>query len=204
MNKSSRKNKQKRTSNAGTVWTESEKLTTFIWNRATTAASGIYTNYLIPNSVNNPLGPVAAIQPARYDQFIAMYNKYLVTDTAVKVTLNSVNIPTYPFVVAFYPIMGAYTAPATFQAAASLPGAVVRNWAPGSNSVVVRLAGKTSKMLGRPHNADDYGTLGGNPVTPMYFGIFIQLATALAVDITLLIEMDQVTKFSQRKTVIDV
>lgn len=192
----------------GVVWSETELLSTRLFNNASTVlATGVYTTDLFPNSAFNPLGSLSAVQPARYDQFDAMYRKCVVKKAKYHLTfaMASSAATNLAFVVAVYPIVSAAApaAPATYQAAASIPGAKVTEWSPGSKSVSLDFDMDIANVLGHPLTSDTYG-LGASPVTQVRLGVFIQASNGGTVhQITWVIDALQWTTFSERKFVVD-
>jgi len=187
----------------GVVWQESDVLTTKLFNNASTAVTGIYTTDLLLNSAFNPLGSLSAVQPARYDQLDAMYRKMLVKRVRARLTFCG-STATVPVVFTAYPVVaaGALAAPATFQAASSIPGAKSVEWVPGSPAKVLEFDIDVATMLGHPLTTDTYG-LGASPATQIRLGVFMQNSVAEAKIMTWMVETWQDTTCSERKYVVD-
>lgn len=190
----------------GVVWKETEVLGTRLYNNAVTAAgTGVFTTDLIVNSAFNPLGSLSAVQPARYDQFDAMYRKSLVTRAKYRLTFAGANTSaTYSFVAAVYPyfVTGSPVTPATFQAAASIPGAKTIEWVPGSKSVVLEFDMDIANVLGHPLTDGCYG-VGASPSILLRLGVYMQTAAAATQTIMWSIDAQQQTVFCERKYVVD-
>ena len=97
--------------------------TVIFYNATTGAANGVWTGTLKTGSCFDPTGSLSSIQPAEFDQWSALFGRYVVTGGSVKVTVipkvNPISVsPYYSFVACMYPDISA-TPKADYQAAAS-------------------------------------------------------------------------------------
>jgi len=185
------------------------------------AATGIFTGFLKPGSCFDPCGDQAAIQPALFDQFAAIYELYLVNKARVKMTITGAYGATaVTWVCAAYPSVDS-TALATYQGAATQPYAKTIS---GSFQNLLSVVGatqigvgsepkhiqhdmKTDAVVGSKTDSYDSGALvTADPTTKQYmvYPFFLQ-ANAAAANIAWVIEVDiwQWVTFSQRKNVVD-
>lgn len=187
-------------------------LKTEFYANVTTAASGVWTGYLKPGSAFDPTGDVAAIQPALFDQWAAIYGRYVVEKAFVKIEFArqlSVSSDNLPYLAAAYPSTSS-TALATYQGAASQPFSKSCMFTPSdttsTNVFVFKL--DHAKVLGRKGQvtAEDNGALtSSDPTTGefMVLPIFIQSASASTTTVTIRVVMYQTVHFDRRINVVD-
>ena len=194
--------------------------TSFFANVTATGATGIFTGFLKPGSAFDPTGDIAAVQPALFDQFAAIYQRYKVNNCTVKMTITGAKaggISAFSWVCAAYPSVDS-TALTTYQGAATQPlaktisGGFQDIGSTGSN-IGVGAAPKhiTHKLyhdaiVGSKSDAYDSGALvTADPTANQYmvYPFFIQSNTTSACTYVLEIDMWQNVTFSQRKNVVD-
>jgi len=187
-------------------------VTSFFANVTPVAGTGVFTGYLKPGSCFDPTGDIAAIQPAAYDQWAALYGRYLVEKCKVVIEYSRQTVTAaqqFAFVAAAYPSISA-TALATYQGAASQPFAKTLlcgvNDNTTSNTMIFNLDHK--KVLGQKEglsSIDNGGVVGADPPANqfMQLPIFIQNANVGADPVTLKITMIQTVFFDRRIQVVD-
>lgn len=187
-------------------------LKTEFYANLATASSGIWTGYLKPGSAFDPTGDIAAIQPALYDQWAAMYGRYVVEKAFVKIEFAkslSVSSENQPYLVAAYPSTSS-TALATFQGAASQPFGKSLMFTPSdttsTNCFVFKL--DHAKVLGRKGavTAEDNGALTSSDPNPgefMVLPIFLQSASPSTAGVTARFVIYQTVHFDRRINVVD-
>ena len=85
--------------------------TVIFYNATTVAANGVWTGTLKTGSCFDPTGSLSSIQPAEFDQWSALFGRYVVTGGSVKVTVipkvnpiaGAGSYPYYSFVACMYP-----------------------------------------------------------------------------------------------------
>jgi len=182
------------------------QLKTIIFYNYTTAASGIFTGTLKTGSCFDPSGTFSAIQPAEYDQWSALFGRYVVLGGSVKVTAMTSNGS--PQVIAMYPDISS-TVKATYQEAASQDWSktgIMAGNVGGPQKVVLFQKFSHAALLGKkgPVTSEDNGAdVTSDPDANQFINhqIFIQNAQASAVSGTLLIEINQDVYFDRRITV---
>lgn len=187
--------------------------TEFFANVTPSATTGVFTGYLKPGSCFDPCGDIAAIQPALYDQWSAIYGRYVVEKATVKIEFVRQSVAASPsdcaFVAAAYPSITS-TALSTYQGAASQPFAKSvlcgTNDNSSSNSLFFSL--DHAKVLGRKGSvtAEDNGAVpGADPAVGefMVLPIFIQNSQNSALSVTMRITMYQTVHFDRRVNLVD-
>lgn len=183
-------------------------LKTIIWNKFSTAASGIGTFGLKTGSCFDPTGGLSGIQPAEFDQLKALFGRYVVTGGSVKVTIQpNVTGAGINFVAAMYPDI-TDTAKSTFQDAASQDWSIAKTSGSGTNAIVMYQKFSHAALLGKkgPVTSEDNGALvTADPATGqfIYHNVFIQSQAAQAADFTVLVEIIQDVYFDRKITVVD-
>lgn len=181
------------------------QLKTIIWNKFTTAATGVGTFGLKTGSCFDPTGGLSAIQPAEFDQLKALFGRYVVNGGSVKVTIQtSVNVP---FVAAMYPDI-TDAAKATFQDAASQDWSIAKSGGLGTNAVVMYQKFSHAALLGKkgPVTSEDNGALvTADPAVGqfIYHNVFLQSQAISVQDFTVLVEIIQDVYFDRKITVVD-
>lgn len=186
--------------------------TSFFANATAAVGTGIWTGFLKPGSAFDPCGDLAAIQPATYDQFAAVYGRYKVNSCTVSVRIMGTS-GGYAFHAATYPSVDS-TAMATYQGAASQPWAktavggfqISGGTGIGANFVTLKHQLKHDAVVGSRSDAYDSGALVTADPTALQFmvlPIFVQSADAGARQFVLHVDMWQNVTFSQRKPVVD-
>lgn len=188
--------------------------TSFFANVTGTAGTGVFTGFLKPGSCFDPCGDLAAIQPQMFDQFAAMYSRYLVNSCVVRMKITG-SLGTTVWVAAAYPSVDS-TALSTYQAAASQQYAKTTSGAFQGLQASTSLAGAEGKYLS--FNLDHNKIVGaksdtwdiGAPVTAdpttgqfMVLPIFLQGNASGAHTWVLEIDMWQNVTFSQKKNTVD-
>lgn len=182
------------------------QLKTIIFYNYTTAASGVFTGFLKTGSCYDPTGSFSTIQPAEFDQWSALFGRYVVLGGYVKVS--AMTSAGSPQVIAMYPDIS-QTPKGTYQEAASQDwskSGIMAGNVGGPDKVVLYQKFSHAALLGRkgPVSSDDNGgAVSGDPPANNYINhqIFIQNALASAVTGTLVIEIVQDVYFDQRITV---
>lgn len=192
--------------------------TSFFYNATAAAGTGVFTGYLRPGSCFDPTGDLSTIQPQMFDQFAAQYNRYLVNDAIVKITVTGAVSSTgsYAWVMAAYPAVDS-TALATYQAAASqqfaktisggfqlLGGAT--SYGAGTEPKHMTFHLKQPAIVGYRGDAVDSGALvTSDPpaLQHMVLPLFLQSNAAGASTWVLEIDIWQNVTFSQKKNVTD-
>lgn len=187
--------------------------TEFFANLAPAAGTGVFTGFLKPGSAFDPAGDIAAMQPATYDQWASVYNRYVVEKAWVKIEFGRTFLETAAsnptFVAAAYPSVssGALT---TYQGAASQPFSKsvmgTTSDTTSTNCMVFKL--DHAKVLGRKGavSAEDNGALTtGDPPAGefMVLPIFVQNVSNVANNITIRVVMYQTIWFDRRLNVVD-
>lgn len=184
-------------------------LKTEFFANVVTAASGIFTGYLKPGSGFDPTGDIAAIQPALWDQWAAVYNRYVVEKATVKIEFGYASNTGGAFVAAAYPSVssGALT---QYQGAASQPfsKSLLFTGADNTSSNTMTFKLDHAKVLGRKGmvTAEDNGALiSADPTTGQYMvlPIFIQYNQASSVSAIIRVVMYQTVFFDRRLNVVD-
>ena len=191
-------------------------LRTSFFTNVTPAVSGIFTGFLKTGSVFDPSGDLAAVQPQMFDQWAAIYNRYKVNDTFVRIKVTGAhgggaNV----WVGCIYPSVDS-TALATYQAAASQQYAKTTSGGFQVNSGVgIGTEGKYLSIKFREdsvtgvRNADTYdggAAVTADPTSGNYFVVPIFLQTnyaTAAAGWVLEIDIWQNVTFSNKKNVID-
>jgi len=181
-----------------------------IFYNATAAATGVWTGTLKTGSCFDPTGSLSAIQPAEFDQWSALFGRYVVTGGTVKVTvLPKVTLAgsnlTANFVACMYPDIDA-TPKADYQAAASQDWSVKGIGGQGMRPVVLYQKFSHAALLGKkgPVTSEDNGALVTADPTANQFinhNLFIQAARANLYEYTVHVEIIQDVYFDRRVTV---
>ena len=175
-------------------------LKTEFYANITSAASGIFTGFLNPGSCFDPCGDIAAIQPSMFDQFAALYARYLVTGAEVDIECtgiqtgasavtagNGFNMAIYPSTVS--------TALATYQGAASQSYSKSTMWIAGGPTKKLSLKMNTQQVVGSrlPVIAEDCGALvgaspasGQNIIVPIFMQWFSASANIGAIRVRII------------------
>lgn len=192
-------------------------LRTSFFANCTAAASGIFTGFLKPGSIFDPAGDQAAIQPALFDQFAAVYQRYKVDKCKIRMTVTggiSGNTTNLTWVMASYPSIDS-TALATYQGAASQPFAKTISGGFQCLSAAVGVGGEPKTVshtldhkaiIGTTVDAYDSGALVTSDPTVnqfMVYPFFIQSNAAVAASFVIEVDMWQYVTFTQRKNVVD-
>jgi len=184
---------------------------------ANVTPGGFYNNVynLLPGSAYNPLGDLSAIQPAAFDQWKALFARYLVTGAVVTVEatvqITGAGVGGTNGVLAGYPstVVGPTASTATFQGFASQPYAQSANVIPFFKPGRIHFKLSAQQIIGRrtPVNAEDNGALvSASPTTGenMVLPIFLQPVLGAVLPVTtLMITIIQDVVFDQRIQVVD-
>ena len=197
------------------------------FNMACTGGSGGNTGVvnLYPGSCHNPLGLVSSLQPALFDEWKAMFGRYVVTGVTVKLSIvplvsqynSTVNTTTqqYSGTAAAYPstIDGPTATVGKFEMFASQPYAQSKQILNGSPPATMYFKLSSQKILGSrlPVLAEDHGALVGQSPTigqSLVLPLFIQTNysnpdTAAVTTYCVKVDMVQDVTFDQRKRVYD-
>jgi hypothetical protein len=168
------------------------------------------------------MGSAAAIQPALFDQWSAMFARYVVTGATVKISVTPViesGAGSSPFsilsgVCAAYPstVDGPGLATATFQGYASQAYAQSKQVVAGAPPAELFFKLSSQKILGSrlPVLSEDHGALvGASPTTGQFvtLPLLIQSSTtgaAVSNQYQIKIDMVQDVTFDQRVNIVDV
>lgn len=132
-----------------------------------TASVGIYTYDLALNDVHDPDITGVGAQPAYYDQWNALYNRWVVPECEYDVAVTSRTI-SGRLSVAAVPVVAPNLAPPTFEAAAALRYAKAKETTGGGPTVHIKGTVNMSKLYGVPDyaiEADDAFS-GGTSTSP--------------------------------------
>ena len=196
------------------------------FNMVCTGGSGGNTGVvnLYPGSCHNPLGLASSLQPALFDEWKAMFGRYVVTGATVKLTIvpvvtnynDATSTTTYTFsgTAAAYPstLDGPTTTVAKFEMFASQPYAQSKQILSGSAPATMYFKLSSQKILGSrlPVLAEDHGapvnfspTIGQSLVLPLFIQNNYSGATAQASTYSVKVDMIQDVTFDQRKRVYD-
>ena len=200
--------------NVGLGRSVSTRLRTCIFYNANDNGQGFVVQ-LYPGSCFNPMGSAAAIQPVLYDQWKAMFARYVVTGATVKITVtpqveqNAVS-SVVSGVCAAYPstVDGPASGTATFQGYASQAYAQSRQIIPSAPAAEMFFKLSAQKILGSrlPVLAEDHGGLvGASPATGQFMTLplFVQSSNGAAATYTIKIDMVQDVTFDQRIQTVD-
>ena len=183
--------------------------TVIFFNAVGAAGTGVWTGNLKTGSCFDPTGSLSTIQPAEFDQWSALFGRYVVTGGSVKVTvmpLQNVALG-MNFVACMYPDIDA-TAKADYQAAASQDWSVKGIGGQGMRPVVLYQKFSHAALLGKkgPVTSEDNGALVTSDPTATQFinhNLFIQSSTAdpAGTQWTIHVEIIQDVYFDRRVTV---
>ena len=184
------------------------QLKTVLFYNATVDGNGIWTGTLKTGSCFDPSGSLAAIQPAEFDQWSALFGRYVVTGGSVKVTVMPQyigNVGPYAFVACMYPDTDA-TPKAHYQAAASQDWSVKGIGNANMRPVVLYQKFSHAALLGKkgPVTSEDNGGLvTADPTVGQFINhnLFIQCTSATALTYTVHVEIVQDVYFDRRVTV---
>ena len=185
------------------------QLKAVIFYNATTAAgpSAVWTGTLKTGSCFDPTGSLSTIQPAEYDQWTALFGRYVVTGGSVKVTVMPIaaGATASNFVACMYPDID--PAPkADYQAAASQDWSVKGIGGQGMRPVVLYQKFSHAALLGKkgPVTSEDNGALVTADPTGGQFinhNLFIQSTASTQLTYTVHVEIIQDVYFDRRITV---
>jgi len=189
-------------------------LRTSFFANVNTAATGIFTGFLKPGSAFDPTGDISAVQPALFDQFAAIYQRYKVNNCSIKITVTGKDATaSRAWVMASYPSVDS-TALGTYQGAATQP--LAKTISGGYQVAGVFGIGASPKQVWHKLNHDaivgvksdayDSGALvTADPTANQYMVLpmFIQASNNEVTGYVLEIDMWQNVTFSQRKNVVD-
>lgn len=188
-------------------------LRTSFFANITSPVSAVWTGYLKPGSCFDPCGDIAAIQPALFDQYAAVFSRYKVNKFTIRMMIVGTS-GAASYNAAMYPSTDS-TALATYQAAASQPWAktVVGTFWGGSSGgygtqkEVLTLSNiSNDAVVGVKGDTYDTGAVvGADPPAGQYAvaPIFIQGNVAAACSYVLHFDIWQNVTFSQRKPIAD-
>jgi len=190
-------------------------LRTSFFANCTSAASGVFTGFLKPGSAFDPCGDQAVIQPALFDQFAAVYQRYKVNNATIKMTIMGTGGGNM-WVCAAYPSIDS-TPLATYQGAATQPWAKTTSGgfqvATGGTPIGVGAEPKHlfhklnhDAVVGSKSDAYDSGALvTADPTANQYmvYPFFIQSSVAGVSSYVIEVDIWQNVTFSQRKNVVD-
>jgi len=188
------------------------QLKTVLFYNAIPAATGIFTATLKTGSCFDPSGSLSSIQPAEFDQWSALFGRYVVTGGSVKVTvMPQVNqISTYAglsYVACMYPDIDS-TPKTDYQAAASQDWSVKGLGNTHQKPVVLYQKFSHAALLGKKGSvtSEDNGALvTADPTVNQFINhnLFIQSAAggANAMAFTVHVEIIQDVYFDRRVTV---
>jgi len=194
------------------------RLKTVAFANVNVSVGGPVVFQLLPGSAFNPLGDFGGgIQPASFDQWKALFARYLVTGATVhietSINTESASLPTNPVgLVAAYPstVVGPAAGTATFQGYASQPYAQSKQVIQNSASSKLFFKLSAQQIIGRrtPVNAEDNGALiSASPTTGenMVMPLFVQESQAVGLLnwMVLRITIIQDVVFDQRIQVVD-
>lgn len=193
-------------------------LRTSFFANVSSLATGIYTAYLKPGSAYDPTGDIAALQPALFDQYAAVFARYKVNKFTVSIKIIGVQSGTgYTFNAAAYPSTDS-TALSTYQAAASQPWAKTVVGTFGISGATPTFGGpaqyvsmyfdgiSNDAVVGVKSDTFDSGAvIGADPPAGQYavMPIYIQQNQSNVANYVLHIDVWQNVTFSQRKPVGD-
>jgi len=166
------------------------------------------------------MGSAAAIQPALFDQWSAMFARYVVTGATVKISVTpvvasaaggTVGYSIDSAVCAAYPstVDGPTVSTATYQGYASQAYAQSRQVVPSAPPAEMFFKLSSQKILGSrlPVLAEDHGALvGASPTTGQFMTlpVFVQCSTASGgIRYSIRIDMVQDVTFDQRVNIVD-
>lgn len=193
--------------------------TSFFSNVTAVAGTGVFNGYLKTGSCFDPSGDLGAQQPTLYDQWAAMYGRYKVNDTVVRIKVVGAQgaVNAICWVGCIYPTVDP-TALANYAQAASQQYSQTRSggfqtlalaagFAPGSEPQSFNIKIKENSILG-VKGADSYdsGALVTADPTALQYSvvpILLQCNQVGGSSWTLEIDMFQNVTFSQKKNVID-
>lgn len=192
--------------------------TSFFANVTAAAGTGIFTGFLKPGSCFDPSGDISTIQPALFDQFAAVYQRYKVDKCRVHMNITGATSGTgaYSWVCAAYPSIDS-TALATYQAAASQPWAKTTSggfqlasgatsYGVGAEPKMIKHVFTTNAVVGTKADPYDNGALvTADPTVNQYivYPFLLQANAAAASTWVIEVDMWQTVTFSQRKNVTD-
>ena len=193
------------------------QLKTVIFYNATTfegaPGGGVWTGTLKTGSCFDPTGSLSSIQPAEFDQWSALFGRYVVTGGSVKVTVipkvnpisGAGSYPYYSFVACMYPDISA-TPKADYQAAASQDWSVTGIGHVNMRPVVLYQKFSHAALLGKkgPVTSEDNGGLvTADPTAGQFINhnLFIQTSIETNQDYTVHVEIIQDVYFDRRVTV---
>jgi len=186
------------------------QLKTVVFYNTTPVASGVWTGTLKTGSCFDPTGSLSNIQPAEFDQWSALFGRYVVTGGSVKVTVMpqlAGGTAIANFVACMYPDIDA-TAKADYQAAASQDWSVKGIGGIGMRPVVLYQKFSHAALLGKKGSvtSEDNGALvTADPTVNQFINhnLFIQSAVggANAMAFTVHVEIIQDVYFDRRVTV---
>lgn len=196
--------------NVGLGRSVSTRLRTSIFYTATTQGDGKAVVQLYPGSCYNPMGSAAAIQPALFDQWSAMFARYVVTGATVKISVTPVS-DTRSAVCAAYPstVDGPSTATATFQGYASQAYAQSHQVVAGAPPAEMFFKLSSQKILGSrlPVLSEDHGALvSASPTTGQFVTLPLLVQCSVATPNVLYqirVDMVQDVTFDQRVNIVD-
>lgn len=191
--------------------------TSFFYN-ATADNNGIYKGYLKPGSAFDPTGDLSTIQPQMFDQFAAMYSRYKVNSSYVRIKIiGSTGAGATAWVAAGYPAVDA-TSLSTYQGAASqqfakttsgsfqILGTTGSLYGAGAEGKYLSFRLNHNQVVGSRSDTWDIGA----PVTAdptagqfMVLPLFVQANTAVASTFVFEIDIFQNVTFSQKKNTVD-
>lgn len=183
--------------------------TVFFFN--TTIGGGtIWTGNLKTGSCFDPTGSLATIQPAEFDQWSALFGRYVVTGGSVKVSVVPIINPTEnpqgrSFVACMYPDIDS-TPKADYQAAASQDWCLKGLGSSHQKPVVLYQKFSHAALLGKkgPVTSEDNGALvTSDPAAKQFINhnLFIQTCAPITIDYTIHVEIIQDVYFDRRITV---
>ena len=189
------------------------QLKTVIFYSATAVGpTGVWTGFLKSGSCFDPTGSLSNIQPAEFDQWSALFGRYVVTGGSVKVTVMPGRAATGTdantnanFVACMYPDIDA-TPKADYQAAASQDWSVKGIGGQGMRPVVLYQKFSHAALLGKKGcvTSEDNGALVTADPTANQFinhNLFIQAARPGSYEYTVHVEIIQDVYFDRRVTV---
>lgn len=183
--------------------------TEFFANVTTAAGTGVWTGYLKPGSGFDPTGDIASIQPALWDQWSTIYNRYVVEKATVVMEFGFTANTGGGFVAAAYPSISS-AAVATYQGAASQPFAKSVLFTGSDNTSSNKMVFKLdhAKVLGRKGQvtAEDNGALvTSDPSVGEYMvlPIYLQFNSAAIQTAIIRFRIYQTVHFDRRFNVVD-
>lgn len=202
--------------NVGLGRSVSTRLRTCIFYTAITNGDGRAVVQLYPGSCYNPMGSAAAIQPTLFDQWSAMFARYVVTGATVKISVTPVtNTAAAGSILsglcAAYPstVDGPAAATATFQGYAGQAYAQSHQVVPGAPPAEMFFKLSSQKILGSrlPVLSEDHGALvSASPTTGQFvtLPLLVQYASGISgVGYQIRIDMVQDVTFDQRLNTVD-